>query len=66
MQLFGRVWLTQLPVYIVDKVLSTAPPDKPYGENISFIREGKMQRKEESVDQNGPAATNAPSTRSLL
>jgi hypothetical protein len=48
--------------------LSTAPPDKPYGENISFIREGKLHRKEEeeSVGQNEPAATNALSTRSLL
>ncbi len=49
------------------QVLSTAR-DKPYGENISFIREGKMHRKEdESVGQNEtPAATKAPSTRSLL
>jgi hypothetical protein len=67
MQLLARVWLTPLPLYIVHKVLSTAPPDKPYGENISFIRAGKMHRKEEeSVGQNEPAATNAPSIRSLL
>jgi hypothetical protein len=37
------------------------------GENISFIRKGKMYRKEdESVGENEQAATNAPSTRSLL
>jgi hypothetical protein len=41
------------------------PPHKPYGENIPFIPEGKMHRKEdESMGQN--EATNAASTRSLL
>jgi hypothetical protein len=63
MQLLARVWLTRLPLYIV---LSTAR-DKPYGKNISFIREEKMHRNEdESVGQSEPAATNAPSIRSLL